>query len=280
MRNAWTLIRADLSLDPDVARIACSVGLDEFGVIGRLALLWGWAADSDGSVPGVGAEFVDRLTCCPGFAQAMEAVGWLACEAAGLVFPNWDRWGSGSARSRAGERLRRSRTRATPAPDKRPARTSESETPTGSSERPEPRVAQAEAEAEPLGGPPTESEQTTRVPAGAPEAVQEALRQQRARGPSVFRNCTRERIQDPQQVLGWFQWHFRQTECRKLPHLRNDQESLVSVMAAARYACKRGRDPQKLFSKIVGSGDFSRLPGEMVQQARLDAGRYGLRIVG
>jgi len=138
MAGDWIAMRTDLADDPAVIQIADALGLDEFGVIGRLHRLWAWADQqtTDGVVtllsrterdkshaPGVtdalhgrdaGVIFgwIDRYVGAPGFASAMLAAGWLD-EADGVVrFPNFDRWNTQTAKKRLLAAKRQSRRRA------------------------------------------------------------------------------------------------------------------------------------------------------------------------
>ena len=111
MAGDWLPMRLDLDDDPAVIQIAAATGLDEFGVVGRLLKLWGWAnrntadGNAEGNARGVTESWVDRYTNTPGFAAAMVAAGWLAPAAGGgagvMCFPNFDRWNTKGAKQRA-----------------------------------------------------------------------------------------------------------------------------------------------------------------------------------
>lgn len=298
----WLKMRSDLLNDQDVAKIACATGLDEFGVVGRLQHVWSWASQSaDGRFAGITPEFIDRLARCEGFADAMMEVGWLNWDGTTLVFPEWDQHLSVTARSRAGESLRRkSRRRRAPAPDSCPVPLSESDS---ESERPfrslsdteKPDGPEADGGAAPRGataGRPAEGQNRIQkppsVPAGAVEAVRatreshQGIRRAPAGQPggrlrrydaeqSVFRKMDDGCVRDPATVAEWFRWHFHQTELPRLQHLRETQDDLVKVLAAARHAARNGRSPRRLFATIVGRGDFSRIQGKHLQAAARQA---------
>lgn len=106
-------MRSNLATDPDVVDIAARVSLDEFGVVGRLQALWSWADQHscDGILPRATSAFVDRLTACPGFAEALRQVGWLDGRDSALRLPNWDRHNGNTAKTRALEARKKQRQR-------------------------------------------------------------------------------------------------------------------------------------------------------------------------
>jgi len=109
MAGDWIPMRVDLLDDPAVIVIAAAVGLDEYGVAGRLLKLWSWAnrhlKDGRVSVPD---KWVDDYTGTTGFAAAMLLAGWLRTRSGGgLEFTSFDRWNSNGAKIRLGETLRK-----------------------------------------------------------------------------------------------------------------------------------------------------------------------------
>jgi hypothetical protein len=134
MAGDWIKMRVDLAEDPAVIAISDEVELDEYAVVGRLHRIWSWASvhSADGRInlsarrpqnvrsdahinensgAGVCATRIDRLAQCDGFAAAMEAVGWLEFGETGVVFPNFERHNSKSAKRRASEADRKWRVR-------------------------------------------------------------------------------------------------------------------------------------------------------------------------
>lgn len=113
MAGDWHPIRADLSSDFAVLKIARTLGIDRWSVVGRLSDIWGWVGSQ--SLTGVDvpldSEMLDERVSCQGFAAAMRAVGWLAGRDGALIFPKWERYNSMNAKARALEaeakRLRR-----------------------------------------------------------------------------------------------------------------------------------------------------------------------------
>lgn len=109
MAGDWIAMRTDLAEDPAVIQIAAVLGMDEFGVIGRLHKVWCWADSqtTNGNAhvtvralpkgalcngASVMLAFLNRYVGAEGFAEAMLSVGWLAQNANGVSFPNFDRW--------------------------------------------------------------------------------------------------------------------------------------------------------------------------------------------
>ena len=113
MVGEWIKLRKDLIDSPKVIRMAELLGLDVWGIVGRLADVWGWVDGHsvDGKALTVPRAWIDRRTECEGFADAMECVGWLEGNDGSLTFPEWDQHNSytGKARSLEAEakRLRR-----------------------------------------------------------------------------------------------------------------------------------------------------------------------------
>ena|SRR6185437_4923051 len=103
MAGDWIKMRSDLAEDPSVIGIAAKVGIDEFAVVGRLHHLWAWVdcQSRDGHADGVTHSWIDRKVQCPGFALAMQAVGWLIVDETGMQIPNFERHNGKTAKTRA-----------------------------------------------------------------------------------------------------------------------------------------------------------------------------------
>jgi hypothetical protein len=108
MSGDWIKMRVDLADDPAVIEMAAVLGLDEYGVTGRLHKLWSWADKhcADGHAKSVTFVWIDRFIGNDGFAVAMQNVGWLAQTGTGTRFPRFDRHNGENAKKRAEARER------------------------------------------------------------------------------------------------------------------------------------------------------------------------------
>lgn len=103
MAGDWIKVRDNLHEDPAVGRIATALGLDIYGVIGRLIRIWTWADQQveDGNAD-VTHLYLDQLVNTPGMADAMVLARWLEVPESGRIhFPKYDRHMSKSAKKRA-----------------------------------------------------------------------------------------------------------------------------------------------------------------------------------
>ena len=115
MAGDWIKVRSRLHDDPGVIRIAalCEVSRNE--AVGALVGFWSWADEAtvNGHVPGVTGCHADEYARLPGFAKALQDVGWLKVTESGISIPHFERHMSESAKSRglATQRQRKSRSR-------------------------------------------------------------------------------------------------------------------------------------------------------------------------
>lgn len=111
-------MRCELGHDPDVIQIAAILNIDEFAVVGRLHAVWSWLDQhsESGTNVRIVSAYLDRLTACPGFADAMRTVGWLDGRDGNLTFPGYETHNGETAKRRAVETKRKRAQR-----DKRPA---------------------------------------------------------------------------------------------------------------------------------------------------------------
>ncbi len=118
MAGDWIKMRCELGHDPDVIQIAASLGIDEFAVVGRLHAVWSWLDQhsENGTNVRIVSAYLDRLTACPGFADAMRTVGWLDGRDGNLTFPGYETHNGDTAKRRSLETKRKRVQR-----DKRPA---------------------------------------------------------------------------------------------------------------------------------------------------------------
>jgi len=128
MAGEWVPYDVCLPQKPEVLELVDRTGLAPDQVVGRLLMLWGWAAlnCSDGTAR-MSVRLLGRI--CGGdeeFWREVEAVGWLVIDADNgtVAIPGWERRFSKSAKSRSLETVRNQVANAKKAPDTRPARTS------------------------------------------------------------------------------------------------------------------------------------------------------------
>lgn len=109
MAGDWIKMRTNLDTDPAVVRISSGLKMDRFAIVGRLHRVWAWANEhlTDGNDVPIDSAFLDSLVECPGFAEAMRRVGWLAGRDGFLCFPRFERHNGASAKSRAMDALRK-----------------------------------------------------------------------------------------------------------------------------------------------------------------------------
>lgn len=109
MAGDWIKVRCNIKDDPDVVLMAGNLNLDEFAVVGRLHAVWAWLDQhsSTGTNVRITSAYLDRLTACPGFADAMRAVDWLRGRDGDLEFPDFDRHNGESSKRRATETKRK-----------------------------------------------------------------------------------------------------------------------------------------------------------------------------
>lgn len=102
-------MRCELSHDPDVIQIAAILNTDEFAVVGRLHAVWSWLDQhsENGTNVRIVSAYLDRLTACPGFADAMRTVGWLDGRDGNLTFPGYENHNGDTAKRRAHETKRK-----------------------------------------------------------------------------------------------------------------------------------------------------------------------------
>lgn len=114
MAGDWIKMRCNLDTDPAVFQMAAALEMDELAVVGRLWKVWSWADQhcADCNAVSVTRNVLDRITATPGFADAMQKVGWLEGLDGALSFPHFDRHNGQTAKKRALTRNRVEKTRA------------------------------------------------------------------------------------------------------------------------------------------------------------------------
>lgn len=115
MRRPWIKIETATPDKPEICAIATRLRIDTDSVVGKLIRLWSWAEVNrvDGNDIGVTKEFIDKLVGRKGFAEALEAAGWLRAEGEALQFPNFERHNGNASkiRGQTAKRVERHRQR-------------------------------------------------------------------------------------------------------------------------------------------------------------------------
>ena len=103
MSGDWIKMRGNLWDDPRIGRICDLVGAKEATAIGALYWLWATADQhtSDGCMPGLSMQQIDRKTGVKGFAAALVDVGWLSDDPQGVVIQHFEEHNGASAKKRA-----------------------------------------------------------------------------------------------------------------------------------------------------------------------------------
>lgn len=108
-------VRCDLPDDPNVIAIAAELKTEEDAVVGKLIRLWRWANQHmvDGNAAGVTEIWIDRYVRAPGFARALQNVGWLTIADGSIIIPKFERYNSEGAKRRllTARRAAKSRTK-------------------------------------------------------------------------------------------------------------------------------------------------------------------------
>ena len=100
----WIKIEINLPNKPEVCQIAAASGLDVDTVTGKLVRLWGWASMNctDRGVTSVTVEpLLNRITGVENFVQFLVDCGWIRRKNEALIFVNFDRHNSKTAKTRA-----------------------------------------------------------------------------------------------------------------------------------------------------------------------------------
>lgn len=104
MAGDWIKFETSTLTKPEVLKMARITGLDRHAVVGRLLVFWTWcdANAVDGVVDACVDATVDALVDAPGFALALQQVGWLKIDndAERLTVPKFDRHNGKSAKNR------------------------------------------------------------------------------------------------------------------------------------------------------------------------------------
>lgn len=114
MAGDWIKMRSDLRRHPKVVRMASALDADKLRVIGGLHAVWSLFDEQteDGLLEGYSPQALDDEIAWPGFADAMQAIGWLEYDPEyGLCAPEFDEHNGQSAKRRAQETKRKRKER-------------------------------------------------------------------------------------------------------------------------------------------------------------------------
>jgi len=105
----WIAFDKTLPQKPEVSRIARTLSISRAEAVLGCLQVWMWADDhtADGTVDGAVVADIDYATRIAGFGQAMVEAGWVQVDAKGLIFTNWNRWNTRSAKRRLREAERK-----------------------------------------------------------------------------------------------------------------------------------------------------------------------------
>jgi hypothetical protein len=103
MAGDWIKIEHVTPDKPEVVRMAAFLNMDRDLVVGKLVRFWIWCDTqlTDGNAKGVTHSFIDDLTRCPGFAEALIDADWLVARQGSLLIPHFIRHHGQSAKNRA-----------------------------------------------------------------------------------------------------------------------------------------------------------------------------------
>ena len=103
MAGDWIMMRANLSSDPHVIKVARLLDCSEFKVVGLLHWLGSWADShtEDGKAVGIDCKWINEQAKEPEFCNALLEVGWLILHEDGIEIPNFAHHNGASAKSRA-----------------------------------------------------------------------------------------------------------------------------------------------------------------------------------
>lgn len=113
MAFEWIPFDKKLPEKPEIGQIARTLDISRSDAILGCLQVWAWVDSNseDGRVHAATLEDVDYAARMTGFGQAMKDAEWILVEAAGLVFPNTDRWITRSAKRRLRDADRKRRER-------------------------------------------------------------------------------------------------------------------------------------------------------------------------
>ena len=114
MAAEWIKVVTNLTEKPEVLQISDATGIDCHGVVGRLIDVWSWASRNcrnDGVTHISALRQINKIAGWENFAEAMAECGWIAIKDTQMVFVNFDRHCSQTAKDRALSATRMARKR-------------------------------------------------------------------------------------------------------------------------------------------------------------------------
>jgi hypothetical protein len=116
MAGEWIKVELHLHEKPEVFQIATATGMDPDTVVGRLLKIWGWASrncHADGVTHIAALAHLNKIAGNERFAESMQEAGWLELKNSKIIFPNFDRHCSQSAKERGLASMRKAKERVT-----------------------------------------------------------------------------------------------------------------------------------------------------------------------
>ncbi len=103
MAGDWIKFECATLNKPEVAMMSARLERDPDEIIGKLLRWWHWLDENteNGNAVSVTKAFIDRITFCEGFANALCQVSWLEGRDGRFSVPNFDRHNGETAKKRA-----------------------------------------------------------------------------------------------------------------------------------------------------------------------------------
>lgn len=104
MAGDWIKMEVSTPDKPEVFAICAAMGWDDPDVVvGKLFRVWRWFDQhtTNGNAPGVTLALLDRISGVTGFGAAMQSVGWLIVDDAGIRLPGFEKHCGKTAKERA-----------------------------------------------------------------------------------------------------------------------------------------------------------------------------------
>ncbi len=121
MPGDWIKVDIDTANKPEVLKLARLLTIPKAHAFGLVVSFWGWCDKNtaNGEIVGVSEEDVDILLSQPGFAKALQEVGWMQFDSKvpRIVIPSFEVHNSESAKKRAQKTKRQQKWREGVAPE-------------------------------------------------------------------------------------------------------------------------------------------------------------------